>query len=53
MFDCDISEVAIYGAGAAFRSRSLSGLKLMLAEGHVLGQVIVIIIIDNCNEAKL
>ena len=36
----DVSQVAIYGAGAAFRSRSVSGLKLMLAEGHVLGQVI-------------
>ena len=38
----DVSQVAIYGAGAAFRSRSVSGLKLMLAEGHVLGQVITI-----------
>ena len=40
----DISQVAIYGAGAAFRSRSVSGLKLMLAEGHVLGQVIILAI---------
>merc|ERR1719273_2625321 len=31
-------QVAIYGAGEEFRTRSLAALRLVVAEGHLLGQ---------------
>ena len=33
-------QVSVYGAKSDFRSRSLASLHLMVAEGHVLGQVL-------------